>query len=68
VVFGVILGLTATWNLSRFAVAFLYKVNPTDVRLFAIVAGVLILAVVVANLLPIRRVVKLDPLESLRTE
>jgi len=68
VIIGVLIGLIAAWNLSRFAVAFLYKVSPTDSRLFGITAIFLILAVVMANLAPIRRVVKRDPLESLRTE
>jgi hypothetical protein len=51
-----------------FATAFLYQVNPTDPKLFGISALVLIIAPVVANLVPLQKMVKLDPLESLRME
>jgi predicted permease len=68
VIVGLLIGLTAAWNLSRFAVAFLYNVNPTDPKLFGISALVLIIAAVVANLVPLQRMVRVDPLESLRTE
>jgi putative ABC transport system permease protein len=68
VVLGVVIGLIAAWNLSRFAVAFLYQVNPTDPKLFGISALILIVAAIVASLAPIQRTVRLDPLESLRTE
>jgi ABC-type lipoprotein release transport system permease subunit len=48
--------------------AFLFGVRPLDPWTFGAVAAVLTAAVLLASLLPARRVVRIDPLVTLRHE
>jgi len=65
---GVGLGLLGALALTRILKGLLFEVAPTDPLTFAAVALVLVLAAVVACLLPARRAAGVDPLIALRVE
>jgi len=65
---GVGLGLLGALGLTRILKGLLFEVAPTDPLTFAAVALVLVLAAVVACLLPARRAAGVDPLIALRVE
>jgi putative ABC transport system permease protein len=48
--------------------AFLFGVRPLDPWTFGVVAAVLAIAVLLASVVPARRVVRIDPLVTLRHE
>ena len=65
---GLTLGLLGAAALGRVLTSLLYGVRPTDGVTFAGVAGVLLLVVLAACLVPARRAIRVDPLEALRSE
>jgi predicted permease len=60
--FGLALGLTSAWALTRGMQALLFQVNATDAATYAGAVAVLIAAAVAACLLPLRRAARFDPL------
>ena len=66
--FGAGLGLLGALGLTRILKGLLFEVAPTDPLTYALVAPVLVLAAVVACLLPARRAAGVDPLIALRVE
>jgi predicted lysophospholipase L1 biosynthesis ABC-type transport system permease subunit len=65
---GIVAGSAAAWLLGRAAPLALYEVSPHDPLTFALVAGILLAASVVACAIPARRAARLDPLTALRSE
>jgi len=65
---GVVLGLIAAVALTPVLSSFLYGVTATDIPTFAAVCGLLITAVCLASLIPVRRAAKVDPIVALRHE
>lgn len=65
---GAVLGLIGAVVVSRLLVSFLYVVSPVDWATFAATATVLAIAALLANLIPARRAMKVDPLVALRYE
>ncbi|HSE97127.1 MAG TPA: FtsX-like permease family protein, partial [Blastocatellia bacterium] len=65
---GIVIGIAASFGLTRVLQSFLFKVSATDPFTFVGVAGMLFLVAVAACLLPARRAVKIDPLVALRAE
>jgi len=65
-------GVGAGYVLSRVAVRFLehllYGVRATDTLTFVATAGILLLATVLASLVPALRILRLDPARTLRNE
>jgi predicted permease len=67
-VYGVAVGLLATWAASRWVEALLFQVERTDPLVYGGVALLLLAVVLVACLIPAREASRVDPLEALRSE
>ncbi len=65
---GVLLGLLASWGVSRALASLLYDVTATDPMTLAGTSGLLILVATLATWIPARRASKVDPVEALRSE
>ncbi len=65
---GVLLGLLASWGVSRALASLLYGVTATDPMTLAGTSGLLILVATLATWIPARRASKVDPVEALRSE
>jgi predicted lysophospholipase L1 biosynthesis ABC-type transport system permease subunit len=65
---GLILGAGASWYFSAGARAFLFDVQPNDVRVFAVAVAVLACAGLAASAVPASRAASVDPLVALRHE
>jgi putative ABC transport system permease protein len=66
VVAGLVAGAIAAWWLSRSFTALLFEVKPFDAITYAAVAGVLLLAALLACYLPARKAMQVDPAIALR--
>jgi putative ABC transport system permease protein len=65
---GIVLGLGASFALTRFLRSLLFEIEPTDPATFAIVTPVLVLVGILACYVPSRRATRVDPVEVLRQE
>jgi len=65
---GVVIGVAASFAMSRFLRALLFGVAPNGIGTLATVSGVLIAVALLACYLPARRATKVDPLVALRYE
>jgi len=65
---GIGLGLLTSFLLSRFLRSLLFGVGQTDPLTLAVVPLVLLLAAVLACVIPARRAIKVDPMMALRHE
>jgi hypothetical protein len=65
---GILLGLSASYGLSRFLASQIWGVSPTDPWTFGGVIGLVVAVGLVACLLPARRAAGVDPLVALRYE
>lgn len=65
---GLLVGLLATFGLTRFLSSQLFEVSETDPLTYAGVASLLLAVVLVATYIPARRATKIDPLVALRHE
>jgi ABC-type antimicrobial peptide transport system permease subunit len=67
-VLGVVLGTGVALTASRVLEGLVWGVETTDPVTFAGTAGLLVLAAMLASLLPARRAARTDPLQTLRAE
>ncbi len=65
---GIVVGVIAALGVGRFLEALLFGVAPHDAAILSGASAVLVLAAVLANVLPARRAARVDPMISLRTE
>ena len=65
---GTAVGVAAAFALTRLIEKMLFRVSPADPLTFVVVTAVLVLAALVASLIPARRATKVDPLIALRYE
>jgi predicted permease len=64
---GLAMGLVVATALTRFLAGMLFGIKPLDLFTFASVSLVLLLAALIASLLPAWRAYRLDPIETLRS-
>jgi putative ABC transport system permease protein len=65
---GVAAGLAGAWGLTRLMSSLLYGVSPNDAIAFASAVPLLVLAGLLACLIPARRAMRVDPMVALRYE
>jgi len=68
VVAGVVLGLLASFGLTRFLQSLLYNVTPTDATVIAVVSLAITTVALAAALIPALRASRIAPLSALRSE
>lgn len=65
---GVVIGLVAAAGLSRLMSSLLFGIKPVDPATYGAVAGILVIAAILASYLPARRAASVDPVDTLRAE
>jgi predicted permease len=65
---GLVLGAASAAGLSRVIAGYLFATTPTEPTVYVAVAGVVLLAGLLACLAPARRATRVDPLKALRAE
>ena len=68
VVLGIILGVSASYGLTRFLASQIWGISVTDPWTFASVVALVVLVGIAACLVPARRAATVDPLVALRYE
>ena len=63
---GLVVGLVASFWITRALQGFLYGVTPHDIVSFAVVAAILTVVSAVASIVPARRAARVDPVKVLR--
>lgn len=68
VVFGILFGLGVAIGFSRLMEGLLFELSPRDPRVLATASGVLLVAALLASLVPARRIARTNPVDALRSE
>jgi putative ABC transport system permease protein len=67
-VFGVVIGIAASFCLTRLMAKLLFSVSSSDPAIFAAVTGIILVAALIASYIPARRALSVDPMNTLRCE
>ena len=67
-VIGIAIGLVAAFFLTRLLATVLVGVSATDLTIFSLVTGMLLVITLLGNFIPARRATRIDPLIALRNE
>ena len=65
---GIVLGVAASYALTRLMAALLFGVGPTDPATYGVVSATLAMVALLATYLPARRAARVDPIVALRTD
>ncbi|HEY6307530.1 MAG TPA: ABC transporter permease [Candidatus Angelobacter sp.] len=65
---GVLLGLTGAWAVARLLSGLLHGVSASDPGAYALSVAVMVVAILLASFIPVRRATKVDPMLVLRYE
>jgi putative ABC transport system permease protein len=65
---GLLVGAAGAWSLSSAVRAFLFDIDPTDLRVFGAALAILTIAGLVASAFPANRAARVDPLIALRRD
>jgi putative ABC transport system permease protein len=65
---GIAIGMAGAFALTRYLQSLLYQIRPDDPSSFALAAGVLLAAALLAGFIPARRATEVDPIAALRYE
>lgn len=68
VVVGISIGLVLAWMLAHLLQSLLYRVTANDVSIYLVSVAVMVVAVLLASVVPLRRATKVDPMIVLRYE
>jgi ABC-type antimicrobial peptide transport system permease subunit len=68
VAIGLVIGGSASWLLRGTAETFLFRIQTTDVRVFATAIGLIMLAALLASAIPARRAASVNPVDALRAD
>lgn len=68
VVWGLVVGLASALIVSRFLASLLFNVSTMDVTVYFAVAGLLVLAALAAAFVPTVKALRIDPVQTLKTE
>ena len=68
VAFGCGVGIVGAYAATRMLTSFLFETSPTDPLSFGVALLLLTVAAVLASFVPMRRAVRIDPMDTLRTD
>lgn len=68
VAIGISIGLVLAWMLAHLLESLLYRITPNDVSTYLVSVAVMLVAVLLASVVPLRRATKVDPMIVLRYE
>ena len=65
---GIGIGIAASAALTRYMKSWIFGVTPLDAATFAAAAGVMVIVAIVAIYAPVRRALRVNPIDVLRAE
>ena len=65
---GVMIGMVASFALTRLMTTMLFGVRPTDPLTFGVFAAIMLVVAMIASFVPARRALQVDPVTALRGE
>ena len=66
VAIGIVIGVAAAAAMTRLLASMLFEVSATDAATYAIACGVLVVAALIASIVPAKRALRVDPITAVR--